>query len=674
MKKRYFALVLLGGLALSACDFSISKIDVTAVDLIQSEVTLEISESETLTARVMPENATDKKVVWTIGDSNIASISSNGLVTGLSIGETVATVTTHDGGFTDTCDIIVSVPVDPDVVSSVELDQHSAIIEIDEQINLTATVLPATALNKTVQWSSSNDDVASISNTGLITGIDVGNVTITVTTVDGGFYDSCQVRVNQKQEPSNFWDTTQDSLRYGTKDLDFYSMNDFHGAVEFNDEAYEPGINKLSTYLKNAKADNPEGFVLTSSGDMWQGSADSNITRGRLVTDWLNVLDVSAMALGNHEFDWTIDVIKSNMASSEFPLLACNIIEDSTQQPVDWVEPYTTITKNGVHIGIIGAIGEGITSDILSSNVEGLSFANPEPYVISWADYLRDNGADIVLYLLHDSVTDISTLEGNAVDAIFGGHTHKGENTLEDDPGMPYNTPAVQAWSNGKDVGHIFLRYDFANEEVVSDSYSPNAEVLDTRSFQLSSLIDDPETASMYQEYLDNEISAIKNEVRLEDGPGIAKGSIPNIYNQYAYRYFKDFKDTTNSTDIFMVQTNNARAAIPAGDITYGDIYKALPFDNSLYLATVKGSDITGTLYNYGTFYLPSQNSNISGSNLDDYVVASQTYNILIIDFIAQKEYFCDVINVVEMYTEENALPRNIVSRYIPGYPGNVNL
>ena len=148
MKKRYFALVLLGCLALSACDFSISKIDVTVVDLIQSEVTLDISESETLTARVMPENATDKTVVWSIDDSDIASISSTGLVTGLSIGETVATVTTKDGGFTDTCDIIVNIPVDPDVVSSVSLNQTSLTINVDDQVNLVATVNPSTALNK----------------------------------------------------------------------------------------------------------------------------------------------------------------------------------------------------------------------------------------------------------------------------------------------------------------------------------------------------------------------------------------------------------------------------------------------------------------------------------------------------------------------------------------------
>ena len=666
MKKRYFAIVLLGCLALSACDFSISKIGVTVVDLIQSEVTLDISESETLTARVMPENATDKTVLWSIDDSDIASISSTGLVTGLSIGETVATVTTKDGGFTDTCDIIVSIPVDPDVVSSVSLNQTSLTINVDDQVNLVATVNPSTALNKAVTWSSSDDNIASVSSTGLVNALGVGNTTITVTTTDGGFTATCLVRVNPNNEdPNNFWDDSQDSLRFGTKNIDFYSFNDFHGATEFDEDNSEPGIKKLSTYLKNAKDDNPEGFVLTSSGDMWQGSADSNITRGRLVNDWMNLADFSAMTLGNHEFDWTIDVIKSNMASSEFPLLACNIIEDSTQQPVDWVEPFTTITKNGVHIGIIGAIGEGITSDILASNVEGLTFANPEPYVVSWAQYLRNNGADVVLYLLHDTVTNISSLEGNAVDAIFGGHTHTGELN----PSSSYSTTAIQAWSNGKDVGHIDLTYSFTSESVTASE----GEILDTRSFRISSLADDPETASMYQTYLDNEISAIKDEVRLPNGQGIEKSDIPNVYNQYAYRYFKEFKDTTDAYEIFMVQMNYARSAIASGDITYGMIYKALPFDNALYLVSVRGSDISGTLSDYGIFYVPSQSSQISGSSLHNYLTPSETYYILTVDYIALKYPYCNVMNVVETYTEENALPRNIVSRYIPGYPTNIN-
>lgn len=670
MKKRNFAFILLSCLALSACNFPPSKVDVAVVDLIQSEITLAISESETLTARVMPENATDKTVVWTIGDSDIASISQTGLVTGLSVGETLATVTTNDGGFTDTCNIIVGTLVDPDVVSSVTLNQTSLTIDVDDQFTLVATVYPSTALNKAVTWSTLDDSIALVSSTGLVTAVAVGNTTITVTTNDGGFNATCLVRVNpNNEEPNNFWDNTQDTLRFGTKTLDFYSLNDFHGAAEFDSDSLEPGIRKLSTYLKNAKNDNPNGFVLTSSGDMWQGSADSNITRGRLVNDWMGIADFSAMNLGNHEFDWTISTINNNQATAQFPFLACNIIENDTNQPVDWVEPFTTITRNGVHIGIIGAIGEGITSDILSSNVKGLTFANPESYVVSWSQYLRNNGADIVLYLLHDTVTNISAVEGNSVNAIFGGHTHTGENNTDSNPSTSYSTTAIQAWSNGKDVGHINLNYSFTSESVTAST----GEILDTRSFQLASLTDDAETSNMYQTYLDNEISAIKDEIRLPNGPGIAKSDIPNVYNQYAYRYFKEFKDTTNSYEIFMIQTNFARAAIASGNITYGMIYKALPFDNALYLVSVKGSDITGTLSNYGIFYVPSQNSKISGSSLYNYLTPSKTYYVLTVDYIAQKYPYSNVMTVVATYTEENALPRNIVSRYIPGYPANIN-
>jgi 2',3'-cyclic-nucleotide 2'-phosphodiesterase (5'-nucleotidase family) len=118
---------------------------------------------------------------------------------------------------------------------------------------------------------------------------------------------------------------------------------------------------------------------------------------------------------------------------------------------------------------------------------------------------------------------------------------------------------------------------------------------------------------------------------------------------------------------------NYARSAIASGDITYGMIYKALPFDNALYLVSVRGSDISGTLSDYGIFYVPSQSSQISGSSLYNYLTPSETYYILTVDYIALKYPYCNVMNVVETYTEENALPRNIVSRYIPGYPTNIN-
>ncbi|MFA7032747.1 MAG: Ig-like domain-containing protein [Bacilli bacterium] len=677
MKKRYLPFILLSVFALSACDFNSpihQTINVIGINLNESSITLEIAETETLVATITPSDATNQNVNWTISDSDIATVTQNGLVTAYSGGQTTVTVTTVDGSFTDTCLVTVNSPVDIYAVSSVSLNQTSLAMIIDDTTTLIPTVFPNTATNKNVTWSSSNSAIASVDNSGLLSAVAEGNATITVTTVDGGFTATCAVRVSSDiNNPDQMWDATQDSQRTGTKNLDFYNLNDFHGATEFDDDSYEPGIKKLSTYLKNAQSQNEDGFVLTSSGDMWQGSADSNITRGRLVNDWMGLLDFSAMALGNHEFDWTIDVINNNQASATFPYLACNIIEDDTHEPVSWAQPYTTITRKGVHIGIIGAIGEGITNDILATNVEGLSFADPTSYVSQWSTYLRSNGADIILYLLHDSITNISYTEGSAVDAIFGGHTHTGETNVDSSSysyvDTSFSAPAIQAWSNGKDVGHISLTYNFSTSSISSE----DGEILDTRSFTIGSLVDDSATATLYQTYLDNEISAIKDAVYLEDGPGIDRNDIPNIYNQYAYKFFKDVKDTSDAYDIFAIQTNNARASIASGDITYGMIYKALPFDNYLYLVSVRGSDIVNTLSNYGYFYLPSQNSQVSGYNLSSYVNSSQTYYMLMIDYIALKSPYCDVVTPVATYTEEAALPRNIVSHYIGSYPSNIN-
>lgn len=666
MKKSLKPLLFLAIFALCACNVPTpADTPVTGVSLSESSLTLDVSATETLVATVAPLNATNKAVSWSVDYSSIATISQEGLVTAYSSGDAIVTVTTDDGGFTSSCSVHVNTVSQPDNVTSVSLNKSSLILDIGDTETLTATVFPGTALNKNVTWSSTVSSVASVNSSGQVEALAAGNTVIKVTTSDGGFEAECSIKVNANAEnPSGLWDTTQDSLRTGSKTLDFYNLNDFHGATEFDSDTYEPGILKLSTFLKNKKSANSDGFVLTSSGDMWQGSADSNITKGRLVDDWMKILNFSAMALGNHEFDWTIDTIKSNMASASFPILACNIIEDSTGEPVTWAQPYTTITRQGVHIGIIGAIGEGITSDILASNVTGLTFADPQNYVIKWSNLLKQNGADIILYLLHDSIKNVSSSEGAAVNLIFGGHTHAGENGNSN-----YSAPAIQAYSNGKDVGHICLTYNFSTKA----TSTVTAEYIDTRSFTLSSLADDSETNTMYQAYLDSEISAIKDEVVLKNGPGIAYNTIPYVYNQYALKYFKDVKDTTNYYSIFAVESNNARSLIASGDITYGMIYKSLPFDNCLYLVSVTGANIKNHLSTYSSshFYVTGSQANVDSSGINSYVSTSQTYYMLMLDYIAVSSYAASYVTVIDTFTDEASYPRNIVKSYIGNYPSN---
>lgn len=448
------------------------------------------------------------------------------------------------------------------------------------------------------------------------------------------------------------WDDSQNSLRNGTKEIDFYNLNDMHGAIENTSE--EPGIAKLATYLKDKKADNSNGFVLTSSGDMWQGSADSNITRGALVTDWMNYMGFSAMALGNHEFDWTIDAIKQNQSMADFPFLACNIVNSETNEVVDWASPYATLTRNGIRIGIIGAIGEGITNSILASNVRGLTFANPDSYVAQWSTYLKNNGADVILYLYHGTTNEMSNTIASYCDAAFGGHNHKTErNTI----GMS-NVPAVEGGSNGKYVSHINLKYTFNTATVTYGNYGYDNSGLMRKSDDQGSL----DVKAKYAE----QINTIKNEEVARIPYYLdAYDDVPHYYNKYAYRYYMD--NETNPQSVYAVVTNNGRAGISSGVVTYGDIYKALPFDNYLVLFCATGRNIK-RISNYSSshWYIPSVSEDTisydqSAQYFDDYT----TYYVLTINYISENESYSSWLTPDKEFLEDEALPRNIFKHYL---------
>ena len=451
--------------------------------------------------------------------------------------------------------------------------------------------------------------------------------------------------------PEIVWDASQDSMRTGNQTVDFYNFNDLHGSIELSGN--EPGIARISSYLKERKTANPGGYVFTSTGDMWQGSADSNITKGKLVVDWMNYEGCAAMALGNHEFDWTIDVILANQERANFPFLACNILNKETGKAVDWAKPYTTITRNGVHVGIIGAIGEGITTSIISSNVRGLTFDNPDGYVVKWSNYLKDNGADVILFLYHFAPEDTNTSLGKYVDGVFGGHDHK-----EAKKYLSNSVPALEAQANGKGVSRISMKYDFSKKEV---SYG----VCNNSQIYPNYYEDNPEVVEIKNQYAD-QINAVKNEqVAKIDRYMDAYNDIPLLYDRYAYQYYKN--DIGGNRDIKFVVTNTARSGLNAGIITYGDIYKALPFDNRLTLCRAKGKDIRNiTSYTSSRWYLPGVSETLIDRNdISGYLSPNDEYYFLAIDYVSTYENYASWINIDETFMEEAALPRNIVKKYM---------
>ncbi|WP_165750483.1 Ig-like domain-containing protein [Cellulophaga sp. Z1A5H] len=170
-----------------------SNISVASVAITPNPVTINIGETENLSVATTPTNATNQNVTWTSSDDAIASVSATGVVTGNAIGTATITVTTEDGDFTASS--IITVQAATFAVTGITVDPTAITITNGSTTTLNETIAPANATNQNVTWSSSDDAIASVSATGVVTGNAIGTATITVTTEDGGFTATSTITV-----------------------------------------------------------------------------------------------------------------------------------------------------------------------------------------------------------------------------------------------------------------------------------------------------------------------------------------------------------------------------------------------------------------------------------------------------------------------------------------------
>lgn len=169
------------------------KKDVTGIELDIVEKTLFPEETVLLTARVNPENADNKNIIWSSSNTEVASVE-NGLVTALSVGEASISVKTEEGDFIAECSITV-IPR-PVPVTGISLNEEELSLLPDSIFQLLATINPENADNQNVSWSSSDETIASVDKDGLVKAISSGQTIIKVTTEEGGYSAQCVVNVD----------------------------------------------------------------------------------------------------------------------------------------------------------------------------------------------------------------------------------------------------------------------------------------------------------------------------------------------------------------------------------------------------------------------------------------------------------------------------------------------
>ncbi|MEI6579354.1 MAG: Ig-like domain-containing protein, partial [Eubacteriales bacterium] len=169
----------------------VPPVPVTGVSFNQDTFSVPLTYTLPVPYSVLPGNADTKGVTFTSSNESSITVNTAGEVTGVNPGSSVITVTTVQGGFTDTC--LVSVGYTP--VASVSYETDAVIVGINYTKTLQYSIQPAAAQLRGVTFTSSNLSVATVSSLGIVKAVGLGNAVITVTTADGGHTDICSVMV-----------------------------------------------------------------------------------------------------------------------------------------------------------------------------------------------------------------------------------------------------------------------------------------------------------------------------------------------------------------------------------------------------------------------------------------------------------------------------------------------
>ena len=436
--------------------------------------------------------------------------------------------------------------------------------------------------------------------------------------------------------------------------IDFYNFNDLHG--KFNETEDQPGVGKLTAYLENRK-NVDEHVVILSSGDMWQGSGESNITKGALITEWMNFVGFEAMALGNHEYDWGEEYIEKNAELAEFPFLAINVYDNVTGQRVDYCDASVMIERGGAQIGIIGAIGDCYSS-ILNEMVEDVHFKVGDELtelVRAESERLREMGADMIVYLLHDGESyknagntsayyDQSLSAGGYVDLVFEGHSHS-YYIFEDNYGVPH---LQGGGDNSKGMTHVEVDVNFANGEI--DFNTTNYVQHSTCSrLESSSLID--VLLKKYEDELNVVFRELGYNSKYRYSSEIASLVAKLYYEAGVAKWGDEYEIVLGGGSL------NLRSPydIGVGTVKYSDLQTILPFDNEIRLCSISGRDLIDKFLSNSKYYVYST---VSISQVDP----NATYYIIADSWTSGYDW----ANCTEIATyNHETFARDLLAKYI---------
>lgn len=426
--------------------------------------------------------------------------------------------------------------------------------------------------------------------------------------------------------------------------------NDIHGRMEAetvrvgNNSFQKGGVAQLAGLTAQFRARAPDRTLLLDAGDAWQGAFVSNENRGAALVQVMDRMGYDAQALGNHDFDWGQDVLRARAGEATFPFLAANVVDETTGLVVPFAKPYIVKDLRLARVAVIGIANPGTPAINKPANVKGVRFLPAAETVRKYLPELRAQ-ADIVVAVTHIGKDDDVALARAVpdIDVIVGGHSHTAIQTAI----LEGKTTIVQAGSYSEWLGHLELTIDPQTHAVTAAARGSELATIATGGAkpdaEVARIVADRAAAAR------SVTSRVVGKTLVALEPQSA-GEFP--LGDVIVDAMLDYCRAAGwGSDIALHNNSGVRSSIPAGDITYGQVYEVLPFDNVVVSIDLAGAQLRkifertvsgrpGNLLVAGGSYAFRWSADagqrissvtVSGAPLDP----ARTYHVCTIDYLA---------------------------------------
>jgi 5'-nucleotidase len=434
--------------------------------------------------------------------------------------------------------------------------------------------------------------------------------------------------------------------------LSIVGTNDLHGRL-FTDDQGRGGLTVLGGYVDNlraARAADGGAVLVLDAGDTFQGGIESNLSEGLMVVDAYNAIGYTALAIGNHDFDFGAadprgpistwlrqdsratapgdlqGALKAAAARARFPFLAANIVDSATRKPVRWpnVAPSAIVAAAGVRVGIVGMMTEGGLRQTLAAHAEGLATLPLAATALAESRALRARGAELVVLATHaggwcsetadphdlsscDDASEIfrlaRELPQGTLQAIVAGHSH---GTVAH---FVNGVPIISVPSFGTQFGRMDLSFDTARRAVVDVRiHEPQrvctrieptngecavapagiaAEYEGARVSPSTTVAAAIEPELARVRALRAELLGVAADTDIPRGTGF-DGALGNLFADAVLAAVPD----ADAALSYGAGRGGLRADLPRGPLSFGHAYDAFPFDNRITRVVLTGAQL----------------------------------------------------------------------------------